>query len=691
MTINNGIRTAGPFIGNGTVSTFSFAFKVFQASDLFVARQTTSTGAQTTLALTTDYTVSLNVDQDNTPGGTITLVAGALAIGYTLVITSSIVNLQPTSLTNQGGFYPEVINDSLDRATIQIQQVASSVSRSLVAPVSDGDAINLSLPSAVNRANKYLSFDSSGRPVAALGTDVPYITSPGNLTLTANNGGTNVSRDVIFYDNTTETMRILGSGATSKVGIGIGNPTTKLHVSGSSATNESIYLANSSSTSFVQMFAAGSTGVPTAGVPANSVWIEGAPASTGNTYLSSYNNNLAFATGSGRTERMRIDTNGRVGIGTGSPQAPLHVNGQIAFGTIGAYSIIGYDGANNAVYNAYSGHVWQNGGTEKMRIEAASGRVGIGTASPASILDISGGDLRVRNSGSVYVDPINDCALIHYSSGGLMTMSSSGSGSSAISFRTSLAGSNQEQIRIDSSGNVGIGTSTPGVKLDVNVAATGSSSISDGISVKNTTNNSYGSIHPQGTTSPVPSWNNGVVFEGVPASTGNTIVSTYQNALVFQTNNRNERMRIESDGKVGIGTASPGALFHANGTIRYTNRPAAGTITAIGYDTNGDLKNSSSSLRYKNAIESYSRGLDTIANLRPVSFKFNGEDRLNAGFIAEEIDALGLHELMLYDEQGRPDGVLYANMVAMLTKGIQELKSIVESQAARIAALEARA
>ena len=105
MTISSNNRKAGPFIGNGSAATFPFTFKVFQASDLFVVRLTVSTGAQSTLVLGTDYTVTLNLEQDSNPGGSITLVAGALASGYNLIITSDIGNLQPTDLTNQGGFY----------------------------------------------------------------------------------------------------------------------------------------------------------------------------------------------------------------------------------------------------------------------------------------------------------------------------------------------------------------------------------------------------------------------------------------------------------------------------------------------------------------------------------------------------------------------------------------------------------
>ena len=163
MTISSTTRIAGPFIGNGTASAFPFTFKVFAATDLDVIKLTVSTGTESTLVLTTDYTVSLNGDQNSNPGGTVTLTAGALASGFTLTITSDIANLQPTDLTNQGGFYPEVITDSLDRATIQIQQIADIGDRTLKIPISDG-VLNMELPTATERANSFLSFDANGLP-----------------------------------------------------------------------------------------------------------------------------------------------------------------------------------------------------------------------------------------------------------------------------------------------------------------------------------------------------------------------------------------------------------------------------------------------------------------------------------------------------------------------------------------------
>lgn len=169
MTISSTNRIAGPFIGAGTTATFPFTFKVFSAADLAVVLLNVSTGVETVLTLTTNYTVSLNGNQNTNPGGSITLVAGNLAAGFHLTITSDIENLQPTDLTNQGGFYPEVINDALDRATIQIQQLADDVTRSIQIPTSDG-ALSMELPPIAQRLGKYMAFDSNGQPVVSSGT-----------------------------------------------------------------------------------------------------------------------------------------------------------------------------------------------------------------------------------------------------------------------------------------------------------------------------------------------------------------------------------------------------------------------------------------------------------------------------------------------------------------------------------------
>lgn len=161
MSISSTNRIAGPFIGAGTTATFPFTFKVFATSDVVVKQTDIATGVTTTKTLTTDYTVSLNANQDVSPGGSVTLVAGNLATGTSQIVTSNVPNLQPMVLTNAGGFFPTVLNDSADRSTIQIQQIASLVNNAIQAPVSDGP-FPMVLPTAALRANKAIVFDSSG-------------------------------------------------------------------------------------------------------------------------------------------------------------------------------------------------------------------------------------------------------------------------------------------------------------------------------------------------------------------------------------------------------------------------------------------------------------------------------------------------------------------------------------------------
>lgn len=147
MTINSTTRKAGPYSGNDATTVFPFSFRVFGKADMLVIRAD-ATGAETPLAVDADYTLSLNANQSTNPGGTVTLPA-ALVSGTTLTITSAIPNLQPTDITNNGGFFPKVLNDTFDRIVIQIQQLADAVGRSLKTSVSTPDGVDPTLPTPV--------------------------------------------------------------------------------------------------------------------------------------------------------------------------------------------------------------------------------------------------------------------------------------------------------------------------------------------------------------------------------------------------------------------------------------------------------------------------------------------------------------------------------------------------------------
>ena len=187
---------------------------------------------------------------------------------------------------------------------------------------------------------------------------------------------------------------------------------------------------------------------------------------------------ISWHLGSG-TEAMRIDSSGNVGIGTSSPAEKLAVNGNIDFPS--ASSTIGYDGSSGGTsrfaqiefYNSSDGSMrlstdnsstgginFYTEGSERMRI-ARGGNVGIGTSSPNGNLDVSSGN----NSNSGYVDLyIGGTDSSNARSGIIrkntsspydMTIKASNySGGNDLIFDTGAG----EKMRIDSSGNVLVGT-----------------------------------------------------------------------------------------------------------------------------------------------------------------------------------------------------------------------------------------
>lgn len=176
MTISSDNRKDGPYLCNGATVAFPFSFNVFQAGDVRVVL-TDASGAEYDLALGSEYSVSLNSNQDTNPGGTVTTTA-TYATGYLVTLTSQVENLQPVMLTNAGGFYPKVINDALDRLTIMVQQVAEQVSRSIKVSISSSaspdsliaaiyTAISSAATSATNAAASAIAAATSATNAAA--------------------------------------------------------------------------------------------------------------------------------------------------------------------------------------------------------------------------------------------------------------------------------------------------------------------------------------------------------------------------------------------------------------------------------------------------------------------------------------------------------------------------------------------
>ena len=149
-------RKAGPYTCNGVTVVFPFSYKVFVATDVLVIL-TDAVGVESTL--TTGYTVTINVNQDANPGGTVTMTTPP-PTGSFLTLGSQIAYTQPMVLTNNGGFFPTVLNDSADRCVALLQQVRETITRTLTLPFSINGSVSAQLPTPVGSG--FLGWNAAG-------------------------------------------------------------------------------------------------------------------------------------------------------------------------------------------------------------------------------------------------------------------------------------------------------------------------------------------------------------------------------------------------------------------------------------------------------------------------------------------------------------------------------------------------
>jgi hypothetical protein len=339
-------------------------------------------------------------------------------------------------------------------------------------------------------------------------------------------------------------------------------------------------------------------------------------------------------------------------------------------------AINGFTG-DTSVINIGSGQLYKD----------ASGNVGIGTSSPnarvQARISTDGGDaIRAdanNNNGIMILRPDG-------TSGNTLRWGGDGANGNIMRF---VSGGDAERMRIDSAGNVGIGTSSPNIAGGFTNLVV-SDTDNGGIVYVDRVGGARGYFYANGTTSVV-------------------LGNTSSIPLVFNTAD-SERMRIDSSGNLQIGgTTNPEGcrqtIFYAGGGILWglSFRPSADTTNACVFSNAAGTRVgtisttasatsyvTSSDYRLKHDIQPMTGALAKVAQLKPVTYKWNADDSESQGFIAHELQEVVPEcvtgEKDAVDADGKPvyQGIDTSFLVATLTAAIQEQQAIIEQLKARL-------
>jgi len=412
-------------------------------------------------------------------------------------------------------------------------------------------------------------------------------------------------------------------------------------------------------------------------------------------YKSSSDGNKVFLTitdGGAAKDVLVANYNGSVGIGTSSPSQELELKAASVptfklnqADTYGAeIALRGNDldiagSANDIVF--YTGGNNDVSTTERLRIDGATGSVGIGTSSPDSF-NTTGGKFVVAGGTvqALFSDAANYTLGIKHQGSGAVGMFG-GTAGSALALMTD----NTERMRIDSAGNVGIGLASPSYLIHADAATA--------------TDPSY---------FVASSGSNFVVAMGSQNSPGvaqEAFIGTISNhALKIKTNNT-EGMRIESGNLLVGRTSSLGSgllTVHSNNAHGLAIGYGAGTneyrrlyhhssglyfesSTNQAYLNSAGVWTDASDITYKKEIEDIDYGIETVKKLKPRKYKMKSDDTEQIGFVAQEL-VEQVPEIV--SEKDGILGVAYGQLTAVLTKAIQEQQATIEALTQRIQTLE---
>jgi hypothetical protein len=350
---------------------------------------------------------------------------------------------------------------------------------------------------------------------------------------------------------------------------------------------------------------------------------------------------------------------------------------------------------------------------------SVTGNTGLGTSSPSTRLDISSlntttavnntlrftdtdtsvgfGTTQFNGKIEFYSNETSAVGVRSYI-GGIINSTSQGSlifGTTGTSGSLSGGTIVGERMRIDSSGNVGIGQSSPAYTLDVSSGVETADQIATRII--NTSNKGLYII---------PTANDsGYNFN---TRSGDTVVTTTQGehlvvgakdgaAFRFSggTSSSNSGNTITTGNRIGIGTVfydstqQPSEALDINGSARFRAVGATAFFANLNITSDGTLTTATSDIRLKENIEPLTNSLEKVLQLSGVTYSWIGQEGKKIGFIAQEVEKV-IPELVFTNNntEDKIKGIHLDNITAVLVEAIKEQQKIIEELKLRITNLE---